>query len=56
MNDVCTWRKHEVYLDTWVSSCGHSVESIIGRTPKECGTTECVWCGKKIKEKEDALL
>lgn len=54
MNDVCAWRKHEIYPDVWVSSCGHTVESIRGRTPKECGTKNCVWCGRKIEEKEDA--
>jgi len=52
MNDVCTWRKHEVYPDVWVSSCKHTVESMRGRTPKEAGVTKCVWCGKEIKEKE----
>ena len=56
MNDVCTWQKHEIYPDVWVSSCGHTVESIRGRTPKECGTKNCVWCGFPIKEDEHGFI
>ena len=53
-DEVCAWRPHTAYVDTWVTGCGHTVESVQGRTPKEIGIKFCVWCGKLLEEKKDA--
>ena len=53
-DEVCAWRPHTAYANTWVTGCGHTVESVQGRTPKEIGIKFCVWCGKLLEEKQDA--